>query len=130
MLGLSAEQAMPLRYQLLHRTVSAIFEAKRYRTTLACMIVHDFSVDHAGYSDFCAFADAIGAHDTKSGALSGELAKNGVSLHLGWVSDVAPAAVTPVAYLTELRGYAIRLSEWCSRVVAWCDSRKDREQQP
>jgi len=35
------EQARPLRYQLLHRTASAIYEAKRYRTDLAGMLVHN-----------------------------------------------------------------------------------------
>jgi hypothetical protein len=127
MLDLSAEQAMPLRYQLLHRTASAIFEARRYRTTLACMIVHDFSADRAGYVDFCAFADAIGARGIRSGVLSGALAKGGVSLHLGWANDEAPAAVTPLGYLADLRDYAVRLSGWCSRVVAWCDSRSQSE---
>lgn len=51
-LGISVEQAMPLRYQLLHRTSSAIFEAKRYRTNVAGMIVHDFSADNSGYRIF------------------------------------------------------------------------------
>jgi hypothetical protein len=38
-LGLSAVQALPLRCQLLHRTASAVYEAKRYRTNLAVMSI-------------------------------------------------------------------------------------------
>lgn len=123
-LGLSAEQALPLRYQLLHRTASAIYEAKRYRTDLAGMLVHNFATEQSGYLDFCAFAQALGAKESKAGVLYGPFASDGVSIYLGWVDDPAPADAAPFAYLTDLRDYASRLSEWCDRVRAWCDARR------
>jgi len=121
-LGLSVQQTLPLRYQLLHRTASAIYEAKRYRTNLAGMLVHNFAAEQAGYSDFCAFAQALGASETKAGVLHGPLACDGVSVYLGWVDDPASVDTAPSAYLTDLRDYALRLSEWCDRVRAWCDA--------
>jgi hypothetical protein len=123
-LGLSLEQAQPLRYQLLHRTASAIYEAKRYRTDLAGMLVHDFAAEQSGYLDFCKFLEALGAKETKADVLSGPFACDGVSVYLGWVDDPAPVDASPLAYLTDLRDYASRLSEWCDRVRAWCDVRR------
>jgi len=113
-----------LRYQLLHRTASAIYEAKRYRTDLAGMLVHNFATEQPGYFDFCAFAQALGAKELKAGVLHGPFAVDGVSVCLGWVDDPAPIDASPLAYLTDLRDYASRLSEWCDRVRAWCDARR------
>jgi hypothetical protein len=44
-----------LRYQLFHRTASAIYEAKRYRCPHALMLVHSFSLAHRWFEDFAAF---------------------------------------------------------------------------
>jgi len=121
-LGLSVQQALPLRYQLLHRTASAIYEAKRYRTDLAGMLVHNFAAEQSGYLDFCTFAQAFGAKESKASELYGPFACDGVSVYLGWVDDQVPIDAAPFAYLTDLRDYASRLSERCDRVRAWCDA--------
>jgi len=42
-LGFDFSPPPKVRYQLLHRTVSAILEAKRFRTNEAVMVVHTFS---------------------------------------------------------------------------------------
>jgi hypothetical protein len=118
-LGISSEKVGALRYQLLHRTASAIYEAKRYRTDLAAMLVHNFAKGQSGYSDFCAFAGALGAKETKAGILLGPFACDGVSVYLGWVDDEVPTNTEH--YLTDLRNYASRLSEWSDRVRAWCE---------
>ena len=123
-LGLSTEEALPLRYQLLHRTASAIYEAKRYRTDLAVMLVHNFGKEQSGYLDFCAFARALGAKELNPGVLCGPFARNNVSLYIGWVNDNPPEEPTPFAYLTDLRDYASRLSAWCDRVRVWCDAQQ------
>jgi len=121
-LGLSVEQALPLRYQLLHRAASAIYEAKRYRTDLAGMLVHNFTAEREGYLDFCAFAQALGVKEPRSGLLGGPFVGDGVSVYLGWVDDRAPVDVAPFAYLNDLRDYASRLSKWCDRVRTWCEA--------
>jgi len=48
-----------IRYQLLHRTASAIYEAQRYRTGRALMLVHSFSLTDASFPDFQAFAELM-----------------------------------------------------------------------
>jgi hypothetical protein len=42
LLGLIDEPPLHLRYQLLHRTASALIEARRFKTDEAAMIVHSF----------------------------------------------------------------------------------------
>jgi hypothetical protein len=123
-LGLSVEQAKPLRYQLLHRTASAIYEAKRYRTDLAGVLVHNFAADQIGYPDFCAFVATLGVKESKAGVLCGPVTADGVSVYLGWVNDRTPLDATPSGYLIDLRNYASRLSQWCDRVRVWCDARQ------
>jgi hypothetical protein len=41
-LGLAETPPAHIRYQLLHRTASAVIEAKRFKTDEAAMIVHSF----------------------------------------------------------------------------------------
>ncbi len=48
-LGMKESDTHKLRYQLLHRAASAIYEAKRYRADLAVLIVHSFSEDASGF---------------------------------------------------------------------------------
>ena len=49
-----------LRYQLLHRTVSAIIEAKRFRTSEAVMVVHSFSRTNEWIEDYKYFLSLFG----------------------------------------------------------------------
>ena len=49
-----------LRYQLLHRTAAALIEANRFGAECAVMLVQPFSPEHRSWSDFVAFAEALG----------------------------------------------------------------------
>lgn len=49
-----------IRYQLLHRTVSAIIEAKRLRTNKAAMVVHTFSQTDDWLEDYQRFLSLFG----------------------------------------------------------------------
>jgi hypothetical protein len=72
------------RYQLLHRTASAILEARRFTASHAVMLVHSFSQDDAHFDDFGAFASLLGAEPRKYGfARSAQHSEP--TLHLGWV---------------------------------------------
>ena len=127
-LCLSVEAVDQLRYQLLHRAASAIYEAKRYRTNFAAMIIHSFKDDQRGFSDFCAFARALGENAPKVGTLMGPfprdgLSPEGVSLYIGWVQDEAQKGTSSWSYLDDLRDYAKSLSQWYERVRIWCDER-------
>ena len=89
-LGLAPAPAGLLRYQLLHRTASAIYEAKRYRAPTALMVVHSFDPGAAGLPDFKAFAAAIGLPAADATRLFGRVVCEGVDLFLGWAADVVP----------------------------------------
>lgn len=77
-----------IRYQLLHRTASAIIEAKKFKAENALMLVHSFSQlnekDNEGFQDYCQFLNLFG----KQGAMNSIVfARNidGIDLYFGWV---------------------------------------------
>lgn len=74
-----------LRYQLLHRTASAVIEARRFNAARALMIVHSFSGEQAGFSDYSVFAKMLGA-SPGVGVISQAHGCDGTQLWLGWVA--------------------------------------------
>lgn len=52
--------SLDIRYQLLHRTVSAIIEAKRFHAHTAVMLVHSFSETNKGFEDYKKFISLFG----------------------------------------------------------------------
>jgi hypothetical protein len=87
-LGIEAEVQLPdsLRYQLLHRTASAIIEAKRFNATHAIMLVHSFSQSSPPewFQDYVDFVRLFGG-STEIGKVVSVGTRNGVSLHFAWV---------------------------------------------
>ena len=73
-----------VRYQLLHRTVSAILEAKRFRTDQAVMVVHTFSKTNEWLEDYQYFQSLLGVNSGVDQAVAVEL-KSGINLSLAWV---------------------------------------------
>ena len=59
-LGLGAVPAGAIRYQLLHRAASAIITGEQYRATAAVLLIHSFSQERAGWSDYQAFIRLFG----------------------------------------------------------------------
>jgi hypothetical protein len=49
-----------VHYQLLHRTVSALIEAKRFAASYAAMIVHSFSSERRWFDAFARFVALFG----------------------------------------------------------------------
>jgi hypothetical protein len=86
-LGLESADVDGLRYQLLHRTASSIYEAQRYRAKVAVMMVHSFDAAEPGLDDFKLFAAKMGRHDADAGQLVGPIPREGVDLYLGWAAD-------------------------------------------
>jgi hypothetical protein len=86
-LGLDINSVGNLRYQLLHRTASAIYEAKRYRCRKAVMLVHSFSATKAWLPDFERFTVTMGIGVNGHDVLSSIKSCEGVDIQLGWVSD-------------------------------------------
>lgn len=86
-LGISTEKAGQLRYQLLHRTASAVFEAKRYCARQAAMLVQSFSPKGRWFDDFAAFVTAMGLGPGQPGTITSSKDCAGVEVRLGWVAD-------------------------------------------
>ena len=83
-LGLGAPLPPGLRYQLLHRSASAVIEAKRFGAAHAVLLVHSFSREQRWFEDFAAFAALFGASPTV-GQVAAAGVCDGVQLHLCWV---------------------------------------------
>ena len=86
-LGLQESYASNLRYQLLHRTAAAVYEAQRYRAKVAVMMVHSFDPRDTGIADFQAFASAMGFIGAEATRTVGPVWCEGVALYLGWAAD-------------------------------------------
>lgn len=88
-----------IRYQLLHRTVSAILTAKAFHAPVAVMLVHSFSQESKWFQDFEAFCAELGCDQLAPGVyeLRGIA---GARLILGWCKGNAKylSAELPSAY--------------------------------
>jgi hypothetical protein len=83
LLGLPASLDGNIRYQLLHRTASALLTAQALHAHTAVMLVHSFSPEGRGRQDFDAFVSALGAQEMADGLLL----VSGISqprLFIGW----------------------------------------------
>jgi hypothetical protein len=85
-LGLTGEISRSIRYQLLHRTVSAVLEARRFGARRAMLLVHSFSQEHLWFNDYAAFAEALGVSQVRVGeVLAARELPGGMDLYVGWV---------------------------------------------
>ena len=84
-LGLSETQVQNVRYQLLHRTVSALIEARRFHAISAVMLVHSFSKTKEWFDDYRQFAGLFNL-DVEVGKIY-SAGKLGTELFIGWVCD-------------------------------------------
>lgn len=86
MMGLDPATLDPsLRYQLFHRTASAIVTAHRFHADRAAMVVQSFSPDRRWYQDFAAFAGLFGPAPEPGVARNRGL-PGGKTLLLGWAT--------------------------------------------
>ncbi len=67
-LGLKEEPCGSVRYQLFHRAASAVITGEQFRAAAAIMLVHSFSKQHFGWTDYEAFAKLFGV-DAKTGVV-------------------------------------------------------------
>jgi hypothetical protein len=82
-LGLSGPCPGGIRYQLLHRTVSALRVAEDFAATSAVMLVQSFSPTGKWHHDFEAFARLFGLSPLQ-GAISQIGDHAGIALYIGW----------------------------------------------
>jgi hypothetical protein len=84
LLGLRQPLPPELRYQLLHRSASAVLEAKRFKTDEAAMIVHSFSPTARWFEDYALFVDLLGGRATVGEGYRC-IAPGGMTMCYGWV---------------------------------------------
>lgn len=89
MLGLSPTSVGSIRYQLIHRTASALIEAERYRARDAAMIVQSFCPKRSWFADYQAFVQAMGLGEETDGSLTRAKNCEGINLRLGWVAETS-----------------------------------------
>jgi hypothetical protein len=90
-----------LRYQLLHRTVAALIEARRFRASRAVLLVQSFWEDPKSFADFRDFADAIGFPRLASGILQGPRRLGAIDLWIGWLESAVPACGLTISALRQ-----------------------------
>ncbi len=71
-------------YQLLHRTASAILEARRFGARHAIMLVHSFSQELDHFDDYAGFVGLYG-QTAEPNRLFEAKQLGDVTLYLGWV---------------------------------------------
>lgn len=86
-LGLEPDAVGHLRYQLLHRTCAAIYEAKAYAVNRTAMLMHSFSTAHAWFDDLRVFSEAPGASVPDVNLLSDTIVLEDITVRQGWVAD-------------------------------------------
>jgi len=85
LIGLDVSLLGNIRYHLLHRTASAIIEAKRFHAKYAVMLVHSFSQTAEGFDDYNHFVELSGVTaETNKIVFGGQYLD--VHLYLAWVS--------------------------------------------
>ncbi|NIO21585.1 MAG: hypothetical protein GTN76_12790 [Candidatus Aenigmarchaeota archaeon] len=82
-LGFTQEFPLDIRYQLLHRTASAVIEARRFNARSAAMLVHSFSQDDQGFEDYQGFLGLFGVQAAPN-QLVFVKDTQGISLYCGW----------------------------------------------
>lgn len=78
------KQIDTIRYQLLHRTASAIIKAKNFKAENALMLVHSFSRSNEWFDDYSQFLTLFGLNAEPDSLV---FAKNinGIDLYFSWV---------------------------------------------
>ncbi len=92
LLSLSEAEALSCRYQLLHRPVAAVLEARRFRLSNALFIVHAVGENESSLEDYRHWAGLLGV-DAASGSIVSVGSRGGVCLWIGWLA--APVSAEP-----------------------------------
>lgn len=74
-----------VRYQLLHRTMSTVLEAKRFNAPTGIMMVHSFGGTQENFEDYQRFGELFGA-DLKPDSVAFARNIGGLNLYLSWVN--------------------------------------------
>ena len=84
--GFNEDDVQGIRYQLLHRTVSALLQAKNFNASIALMLVHSFSEKLDGFTDYSKFASLFGI-TVNPNKIHFAKKIDDINLYLAWVTD-------------------------------------------
>lgn len=84
-LQLENNQIDAIRYQILHRTASAIIEAEKFKAENALMLVHSFSQSDEWFDDYQQFLTLFNLKGIKPDSLIRAKNINGIDLYLSWI---------------------------------------------
>ena len=84
-LGLGGEQLDGIRYQLLHRTASGLLTAEKFAASHAVMLVHSFSRQQTGFTDYSAFLRLFGVQAAPN-TVQPAATRNGTHLYFSWIT--------------------------------------------
>lgn len=87
-LGIADSDVSHLRYQLLHRTASALKEAERFGADVAVMLVQSFNrtADEESWQDMLRFSEAMSAKVEENRVVPSPRPTD-IPLYLGWVNS-------------------------------------------
>ena len=85
-LGLHKDSIQGIRYQLLHRTTSALLEARRFNSSIAILLIHSFSQENDGFHDYSRFAKHLGLMTAQLNTIHFAKRIDNVDLYLAWVT--------------------------------------------
>jgi hypothetical protein len=85
LLGLNKQSVLNKRYQLLHRTASALLEASNVNAKNTLMLVHTFSETGKWFEDYADFVKLFNL-SPKRDEIAGPVSINGIKLYFGWVT--------------------------------------------
>ena len=86
LLQLDKKKIGHIRYQLLHRTASAIILAEKFNAKNALMLVHSFKANIEAFQDYQRFLELFGVKGEVD-SLSYAKRINGIKLFFGWVNQ-------------------------------------------
>ncbi|MFI8684687.1 DUF6946 family protein [Rossellomorea sp. NPDC077527] len=110
LLNLDEEEVLNKRYQLFHRTASAVIEARNIHARHAVMLVHSFSQQAKWFEDYREFVDLFGLKAIKDSVV-GPVEVDGIQLYFGWVTEPIPVKSKEYYYSLFNTDKAIALAE-------------------
>lgn len=86
LLHLRARPIESVRYQLLHRTASAVIEAHRFLCTTAIVLIHAFADSPQSYNDYSTFLKLYDLEACRN-IPSAAVRLGSIDLHFAWIQD-------------------------------------------
>lgn len=90
-LGLRVQDVLDanVRYQLLHRTASAVIAARDFHAKYALMLVHSFSQSLESFDDYVWFGQLLANRELRHNVVEEIGQRSGMTLYLAWVTGEA-----------------------------------------